>query len=142
MEKVIYFLLLDRKRRKPADDDDEDNDGGSSHLTLQPGQTDAKLVRSRSESGKAPPRRAASADPTSTPHLVADPPRKRVDQRRYDDCGDSGKDGTPRIYSQLTLGSPVFGKRRGVSFQTLDSGSLTVTPELRYSTATRKKWTK
>lgn len=133
MEKVIYFLLLDRKRRKPADEDEEDPETGSSN-SLVPGQADAKLVRSRSESGKSgTQRRATSAntDPTSTPNLAADPPRKRVDQRRYDDSTVNGKDGSPRIYSQLTLGSPVFGKRRGVSFQTLDSGSLTVAPELR-----------
>ncbi|XP_055354632.1 serine/threonine kinase SAD-1-like [Paramacrobiotus metropolitanus] len=135
MEKVIYFLLLDRKCRKPSDDDDhEPESGAGGNNGLQP-VLDNKLVRSRSESTKGHSQRravSACADPTSTPSLSSlDPPRKRVDQRRYDDTGTNGVESSGRIYSQLTLGSPVFGKRRGVSFQTLDAGSLTVTPELR-----------
>ncbi|OWA53890.1 Serine/threonine kinase SAD-1 [Hypsibius exemplaris] len=134
MEKVIFFLLLDRKRRKPAEEDDNDaeNSGSPSLSSL----ADAKsLVRSRSETGNH--RRHHSVDPgdmSSSQNFMVDSPRKRVDQRRYNDDvpGSGGGDGsTSRIYSQLTLGSPVLGKRRGISFQTLDSGSLTLTPDIR-----------
>ncbi|GAU95098.1 hypothetical protein RvY_06775 [Ramazzottius varieornatus] len=132
MEKVIYFLLLDRKRRRPADADDEDVE----NKTVPESKLD-KLVRSRSETGGH--RRHHSVDPNelSSPHGSADPPRKRVDQRKYSDAdtaNGSGGASSARVYSQLTLGSPVFGKRRGLSFQTIDSGSVTLTPDLRNRT--------
>lgn len=136
MEKVIFFLLLDRKRRKPAEEDEDgENSGGSPSLSsLALTDVNKALVRSRSDS--AHHRRHHSVDPGEMTG-TADPPRKRVDQRRYNDLDVAGRPGsnveaaTSRIYSQLTLGSPVLGKRRGISFQTLDSGTLSLTPEIR-----------
>ena len=80
-EKVIYFLLLERKVKSPCNEDDED-------LSL------------RFRTGKSRIFFQLISFSLFVSKLV-DAPRKRIDRVKIP-CG---------LYSQLTVGSPMIGKR-------------------------------